>query len=172
MMANQSGNDNHGQRATRSRRVLQFATAMAFSIWLLFQINSQFGHPQNEENISIQDTGALLLGRKVNLGFITGGLVKNDRESSYGGDNDIAGNSEKTERLIREAKEGLIGEDSVGFALIVEKTGDGDVQDGGAVTYIGNVFADENGVPPDASGLYSMTSEDSSKIASAGLDTL
>lgn len=173
-MANQSGNDNHGQRAGRSRRVFQFAVATMFSIWLLFQINHQFDsqrHRQNEENISIPDSGALLLGRKVNLGFMAGGLVPHNEEHSYLGNNDIAGESEKTEELIGEAREGLIREESVGFPkLIIEVTGDGRVRDGGAVTYEGNVFADENGVPPDVSGVYAMKSEDD--IASAALDTL
>lgn len=174
-MANQFGGNNHGQRTTRSMRVFQFASAMAFSIWLLFQINHQFDnqrHHRNEENISIQDSGALLLGRKVNLGFMAGGLVQYKEERPYHDDNDIAGYSEKTEKLMREAKESLIGEDSVGFALIVEKTGNGKVQDGGVVTYEGNVFEDENGVPPDVSGVYLMKSEDDIQNASATLGTL
>ncbi|XP_030526496.1 uncharacterized protein LOC115738118 [Rhodamnia argentea] len=170
MMANQSGVDSHGQRTTQSRGLFQFALAMAFGIWLLFQINHQFDnqrHHQNKENMSIQDSAALLLGRKVNPGFMVGGLVH-----SYRGDNDIAGNSEKIKKLMREAREGLIGEGSVGFALIVERTGDGEVQDGGAVTYKGNVFEDENGVPPDVSGVYLMKSEEDSRNVSAGLGAL
>ncbi|KAI3411543.1 uncharacterized protein J3R85_017839 [Psidium guajava] len=168
-MANQSGGNNHGQRTTQPRRLCQFALAMAFSMWLLFQINRQFDdqrHGQNEENMSIQDSGMLRLGRKANLGLMVGGLVHPYRS-------DIAGNSEeKTEKLMREARQGLIGEDSVGFAWIVERTGDGEAQDGGAVAYEGNVFEDENGVPPDVGGLYSTKSEDDSRNASAGIGTL
>ncbi|KAL3748165.1 hypothetical protein ACJRO7_009404 [Eucalyptus globulus] len=134
MMANQSGNNNHKQRAGRSRRIFQFV---------------------NEENTSIPDSGPLLLGRKVNLGFMAGGLVPYYEEHSYRGDNDIAGESERTEKLIGEAREGLICEESV---------------DGGVVTYEGNVFVDENEVPPDVSGVYAMKSEDDN--ASAALDTL
>ncbi|KAL3748152.1 hypothetical protein ACJRO7_009391 [Eucalyptus globulus] len=150
MMANQSGNDNHKQRTGRSRRIFQFV---------------------NEENISILDSGMLLLGRKVNLGFMAGGLVPYYEEHSYRGDNDIAGERERTEKLIGEAREGLIREESVGFPkLIVEVTGNGRVRDGGVVTYEGNAFVDENEVPPDVSGVYAMKSEDDN--ASAALDTL
>jgi len=90
---------------------------------------------------------------------MAGGLVPYYEEHSYRGDNDIAGESERTEKLIGEAREGLIREESIGFPkLIVEVTGNGRVRDGGAVTYEGNVFVDENEVPPNVSGVYVMKS--------------
>ncbi|KAL3716820.1 hypothetical protein ACJRO7_008404 [Eucalyptus globulus] len=138
MMANQSGNNNHRQRAGRSRRTFLFV---------------------NGENISIPDSGSLLLGRKVNLGFMAGGLVPYYEEHSYRDDNDIAGESERIEKLIGEAREGLIREESIGFPkLIVEVTSNGRVRDGGAVTYEGNVFMDENEVSPNVCGVYAMKS--------------